>query len=118
MTLVDTSVWVAHLRAGNARLAELLRTGEVLCHPFVIGELACGNLRNRQEVLVLLAALPQVSVADHGEVMTLLESSRLFGCGLGWVDLHLLTSALLSHCGLWTLDRPLQHAATALKVAV
>ena len=117
MTLVDRSVWVAHLRAGNVRLAELLRAGEVLCHPFVIGELACGNLRNRQAILVLLAALPQASVAAHGEVMTLLESSHLFGRGLGWVDLHLLTSALLSRCMLWTLDRPLQHTAAALKVA-
>jgi hypothetical protein len=118
VTLVDTSVWVAHLRAGNARLAELLRAGQVFSHPFVIGELACGNLRNRQEILALLAALPQVSIADHGEVMTLLESSHLFGRGLGWVDLHLLTSSLLSRCVLWTLDRPLQRAAAALKVAV
>jgi predicted nucleic acid-binding protein len=118
VTLVDTSVWVAHLRSGNARLAKLLRAGEVFSHPFVVGELACGNLRNRQEILVLLAALPQASVAEHGEVMTLLESSHLFGRGVGWVDLHLLTSALLSRCVLWTLDRPLQHAAATLKIAV
>lgn len=118
MTLVDTSVWVAHLRTGNDRLAALLRAGQVLSHPFVIGELACGNLRNRQEILALLAALPRASVADHGEVMTLLESSHLFGRGLGWVDLHLLASALLSRCALWTLDRPLQRAASALKVSV
>jgi predicted nucleic acid-binding protein len=117
VTLVDTSVWVAHLRAGNARLAELLCAGQVLCHPFVLGELACGNLHNRQEVLVLLAALPQAPVAEHDEVMTLLESSRLFGHGLGWVDVHLLTSTLFSRCVLWTLDRPLQHAAAVLKVA-
>ena len=116
MTLVDTSVWVAHFRAANARLAELLSSGQVLCHPFVIGELACGNLRNRQEILVLLAALPRASVAEHDEIMTLLESSRLYGRGLGWVDLHLLTSALLSRCVLWTLDRPLQRAAAAVKV--
>jgi hypothetical protein len=118
VTLVDTSVWVAHLRTGNDRLAELLRAGQVLSHPFVIGELACGNLRNRHEILALLAVLPRVSVADHGEVMTLLESSRLFGQGLGWVDIHLLASTLLSRCTLWTLDRPLQRAAAALKVAV
>jgi predicted nucleic acid-binding protein len=118
VTLVDTSVWVAHLRAGSDRVAELLRAGQVFSHPFVIGELACGNLRNRREILALLAALPQAAVADHGEVMTLLESSHLFGRGLGWVDLHLLTSVLLSRCVLWTLDRPLQHAAAALKVAV
>jgi predicted nucleic acid-binding protein len=117
VTLVDTSVWVVHLRTGNARLTDLLREGQVLCHPFVIGELACGNLHNRQEILTLLAALPQVSVAEHREVITLLESSHLYGRRLGWIDLHLLTSALLSHCVLWTLDRPLQHAATTLKIA-
>ncbi len=117
MTLVDTSVWFAHLRARNVRLTGLLRAGEVFCHPFVIGELACGNLRNRQEILVLMAALPQASIAEHGEVMTFLESSRLFGRGLGWVDLNLVASALLSHFGLWTLDRPLQHAAASLNVA-
>jgi predicted nucleic acid-binding protein len=118
VTLVDTSVWVAHLRTGNDHLADLLRAGQVFSHPFVIGEVACGHLRNRRKILTLLAALPQVSIAEHGEVMTLLESSHLFGRGLGWVDLHLLTSALLSRCALWTLVRPLQHAAIALKVSV
>lgn len=117
MTLVDTSVWVAHLRSGNPRLSDLLREGQVLCHPFIIGELACGNLHNRKEILGLLAALPQASTAEHPEVIALLESSRLYGRRLGWIDLHLLASALLAHCELWTLDRPLQQAADALKIS-
>jgi hypothetical protein len=114
--LVDTSVWVDHLRRGNARLESCLENGEVECHPFVIGELACGNLRNRAEVLQLLAALPRVLAADHEEVLAFVESKRLMGRGLGWVDAHLLVSALLSRTSLWTLDKRLAAEASALQI--
>ncbi len=107
MVLVDTSVWIDHFRNGNSGLVAHLEEGTALCHPFVVGELACGNLQNRNEVLGLLEALPVASVAEHGEVLHLLEEWRLFGRGLGWVDAHILASARLSGCGLLTLDKAL-----------
>ncbi|MCK4305405.1 MAG: type II toxin-antitoxin system VapC family toxin [Candidatus Eisenbacteria sp.] len=116
MVLVDTSIWIDHLRRGNPRLVELLTNEQVLCHPHVVGELACGNLRKRQEILVLLRALPTAPVADDEEVLHLLESKRLHGCGLGWIDAHLLASALLSGSGFWTLDKQLERAAIRLKI--
>ena len=111
MTLVDTSVWVDHLRKGNDELRVLLGKGEVLCHRFIIGELACGSLKNRREIENLLSALPRVLVAEHDEVMHFLHEQKLFACGLGWIDVHLLASASLSKARLWTIDRPLQRAA-------
>ena len=116
MTLVDTSVWVDHLREGNARLQALLGAERVLVHPFVIGELACGNLRNRDEVLRLLEALPEVRQADHRETLALVDQQHLAGFALGWIDAHLLASSLLSNARLWTLDRRLARAAAQLKV--
>jgi predicted nucleic acid-binding protein len=115
--LVDTSVWVEHLRTGSSRLQAFLHDDQVLCHPFVVGELASGNLRRRRQILGLLSALPEARSADHDEVLHLLESAHLYGRGLGWVDLHLLASALISDCTLWTLDRPLQMVAAALNVS-
>jgi predicted nucleic acid-binding protein len=117
MILVDTSVWIQHLRKGSERLRSLLDEELVFCHPFVVGELACGTLRNRQEVLTLLRALPQARTAEHEEVLHLLEGRRLHGRGLGWIDAHLLASALLTGCTLWTFDKPLSRAATALNIA-
>lgn len=116
MILVDTSVWVQHLRKGSDRLRSLLDEEQVVCHPFVIGELACGTLRNRQEILSLLDALPQAGVADHEEVLHLFERRRLHGRGLGWIDAHLVASMLLTGCTLWTLDKPLGKAATVLGI--
>jgi len=118
MTLVDTSVWVEHLRRGNARMKGLLSAGQVLCHPFVLGELACGNLQKRRQVLALLTALPAAQLASHDEVLHLVDTYQLFGRGLGWVDVHLLASALLSKCGLSTLDKPLATAAEGLGIAI
>ncbi len=118
MVLVDTSVWVEHLRRGNAALSELLKEGVVLCHAFVVGELACGTLRNRGEILGLLSALPRARIAADREVMLLLEERRLYGKGLGWVDAHLLASALLNTCGLWTFDKALDACARRAKIAV
>jgi len=114
--LADTSVWVHHLRHGNARLGDLLSGGQLVCHPFVIGELACGNLTNRGEILLLLGRLPGAIPAAHDEVLALIETRRLMGQGLGWVDAHLLGAALLQGCDLWTLDRRLALAARALGV--
>ena len=112
--LVDTSVWVDHLRRGNSRLASRLERGEVESHPFVLGELACGNLKRRAEILSLMSALPQTVHADHDEVISLIESSRLVGLGLGWVDMHLLASTLLTGTTLWTLDKRLGAQAQRL----
>ncbi|MDQ3426956.1 MAG: type II toxin-antitoxin system VapC family toxin [Gemmatimonadota bacterium] len=116
MILADTSVWVHHLRQGNDRLGGLLSEGQVVCHPFVIGELACGNLKNRTEVLQLLDRLPSAAAATHDEVLSLIETRRLMGRGLGWIDAHLLGAAVLHGFGLWTLDRQLAFAAGALGV--
>ena len=117
MILVDTSVWIEHLRAGSDRLRTLLFDEQVLCHPFIVGELACGTLRNQQEILGLLSALPEARVAEHDEVLHLVEGRHLYGRGLGWVDAHLLASALLTRCTLWTLDKPLRKAAAAFKIS-
>jgi len=117
VTLVDTSLWVEHLRRGHSGLATLLDRGEVQCHAFVIGELACGNLTRRAETLGLLATLPRAAMADHDEVLALVERARLAGRGLGWVDMHLLASARLSRSSILTLDLDLARAARDLGVA-
>jgi len=114
VTLVDTSVWVDHFRRGNVKLQHLLAEGTVLTHPFVIGELACGSIKNRHEVLGLLTALRHASLAEHDEVLEMLHRKQLFGRGLGWIDAHLLASAVLSQAVLWTLDRPLNNASQRL----
>ena len=118
MILVDTSVWMEHLRLGLPRLATLLQEGEVLIHPWVIGELACGNLRNRHQVLELLQGLPTATVASDTEVLLLIERDRLMGRGIGYVDAHLVAAARLSHCRLWTQDRRLAAVALEQGVAV
>jgi predicted nucleic acid-binding protein len=115
--LVDTSVWINHLRFGAPGLEKLLMDDQVAIHPFVIGELACGGLRNRDEVLGLLERLPQVQTAEHLEVMALVTRRRLHGRGIGWLDAHLLAAALLSGARLWTLDRPLGRVAVSLGIA-
>ena len=117
MILVDTSIWVDHLARGKPPLAELIDEGQVVCHPFVIGELACGHLKNRSEILSLLAALPQAQLVEHNEVLRFVDQHHLFGRGLGWVDVHLLGSAVLSSNHLWTADKALHEAACALRVA-
>lgn len=115
--LVDTSVWIDHLRRGNSRLSEELEHGEVTTHPFVIGELACGNLRNHNEIISRLTDLPKVPVAEHLEVMGFVAAHALMGRGLGWVDAHLLASAALARSPLWTLDRRLAAAAESVGLA-
>jgi len=118
MILVDTSVWVHHLRTGHERLATFLRDARVLVHPFVVGELACGNLQNRAEVLQLLGDLPQAKVASQREVLFFIEKNALMGCGIGFIDAHLLAAAALGGTvHVWTADRRLQRAAAGLGLA-
>lgn len=117
MILVDTSVWVTHLRKGSPCLKKLLEDVEVASHPMVIGELACGSLRNRSEILSMLETLPQVTVADHLEVLRFIEKKHLMGTGIGYVDAHLLASVVLSDDLLWTEDNHLKKAAMSLNVA-
>jgi len=107
MVLVDTSVWVSHLRHGNEDLQELLHDGEVVCHPFIVGELACGNLKNRQEILTYLQSLPMTILAEDEEVLKFIENNQLMGKGLGYIDVHLVASAVLTNVLLWTLDKTL-----------
>jgi len=114
MVLVDTSVWIEHFRRSDPALARRLSEGLVLMHPFVSGELACGNLKDRETILSDLYALPSAVLASNAEATQLIEDWRLWGQGLGWVDVHLLASALLSHCGFWTTDKRLAHAAAHL----
>lgn len=118
MILVDTSVWIDHLRVANVRLAALLYDERVCCHPFVIGELACGNLRRRGEFLSLLGNLPKVTVVSDQEAMRFIEGHRLMGQGLGWTDVHLLASAAAAPAQLWSTDRRLVGAANRLGVGL
>lgn len=118
MVLVDTSVWIDHLRHDNARLRQLLLNGLVVTHPFVIGELACGNIKNRLAFLESFRQVPLARLSEHDEVLHLLDHHRLMGAGLGWLDMHLLASAKLSHAKLWTLDSALRKAAGALHIAL
>ena len=117
MVLVDTSVWIEHIRFGHAGLEPLLIAGEVICHPFVIGELACGTLKNRNTILSLLKALPSAVEADHAEVMGFLGKNLLMGRGLSLIDVHLMASAFLSGVPLWTLDKRLRQASSKLGIA-
>lgn len=118
MILVDTSIWVDHLRNGSPALAAALEREEVLTHPLVIGELACGTLKNRTEILQLMAALPVASVATDQEALELIERRRLMGKGIGYVDVHLLASATLTaSTRLWTRDRRLLTVASDLRIA-
>ena len=119
MILVDTSFWIDHLRSRNARLVAALEWQEVAVHPFVVGELACGNLRNRAELFALWASLPAAPLATDDEVLTFIESHRLMGRGLGYVDVHLLASvALGGDLKLWTRDAALAKAAGRLGLAM
>ena len=114
MVLVDTSVWVTHLRQGAIGLEALLHDGRVVCHPFIVGELACGNLQNRSEIISLLQTLPGAIRAEHEEIMKFIENYRLMGKGLGYIDIHLLASAMLTGIPLWTIDKKLNEVAIKL----
>ena len=117
MILVDTSVWVDHLRRGDAALADALQQGQVAMHPFVVGELACGSLRDRAELLGLLQALPALTVATYEEVLHFIEAHALMGRGLGYVDVHLLAAARLADTLLWTRDKRLASMGADMQIA-
>lgn len=118
MILVDTSVWVAHLRDGDQALADLLSEGMALTHPFVIGELALGNLRQREVILAALADLPTAIAASDAEVLRFIDRQALAGRGIGHVDAHLLAAARLTPgAKLWTRDRRLHDLAAELDLA-
>ena len=118
MILADTTIWADHLRGSDEKLKDLLTRREVLMHPFVLGEIALGFLRRREEILLRLSRLPQGHVADHEEVLHLVERQRMMGAGVGYVDVHLLTTTLTTdRCLLWTRDKKLGRAATRLGVA-
>lgn len=118
MILVDTSIWVDHLRSGDSGLTALLQHVEVLMHPAVIGEIALGNLSRREEVLSLMASLPQAAVAQDHEVLAMISSAPLHGRGIGYVDACLLVATMLTAgAGLWTRDRRLASMAVDLGVA-
>ena len=118
MILVDSSVWVDHLRRGEPRLERLLDQGLVLTHPWVVGEIALGTLRRRQEVLGLLRALPEAPVAEPAELLVLVEGERLMGRGIGYVGVQLLAAARLASSRLWTRDPRLAAAAEELGCAL
>ena len=114
MVLVDTSIWVTHLRQGSRQLEKLLMDAEVICHPFTIGELACGNLKNRNEIIPLLQSLPMAPTIEFDEFLFFIDRNHLMGKGVGFVDVHLLASAQLTGIPLWTADKRLKSAADQL----
>ena len=116
MVLVDTSVWVSHFRRKNSLLDQLLSTELVYCHPFVIGELACGHLHNRSEILSLLHELPAAVTATDEDVLMYIDKYRLMGKGLSIIDIHLLASASLSTLSIWTEDKVMRHTARQLGI--
>ncbi len=114
MILIDTSVWVNHLRRGDPAVVRLLQSGEAACHPFVIGELACGNIQNRAEILGLLRTLPLLPKVSDEELLLFIDSHRLMGKGLGLIDIHLLASCQMARAHLWTRDKNLAAMSLSL----
>lgn len=118
LTLIDTSIWIDHFRRADARLDRLVANEQVLGHPHVTGELACGKLPRRQEFVGLMSDLPQAHIADDNEVLELIERHRLMGSGIGYLDAHLLASTFMTAGAcLWTRDRRLAKVSLDLKIA-
>lgn len=116
MVLVDTSVWINHLKSKNEYLSNLLLDEKVLIHPFIIGELACGSMNNRDLILRYLDDMPRSTILEHEETLNFLNSKNLYSKGLGWIDVNLLLSAIYAKCKLWTLDQRLRTVAIGLKI--
>jgi predicted nucleic acid-binding protein len=117
VVLVDTSVWIDHFRRKSRQLTVLLDGEGVVLHPFILGELACGNLKNRKELIELLHALPFITKADDDEALFFIERHKLMGRGVGLIDMHLLASCKLNSCLLWTRDKRLKAIAEEMKIA-
>jgi predicted nucleic acid-binding protein len=117
VVIVDTSIWITHLRQGSRHLSQLLLDAQVGCHPFIVGELACGNIKNRVEFLSLLQSLPMAPSVSLDELLYFIDRHSLMGMGIGFVDAHLLASARLSRTHLWTSDKKLKSAAAKLEVS-
>ncbi|MGQ0766074.1 MAG: type II toxin-antitoxin system VapC family toxin [Gemmatimonadota bacterium] len=117
MILADTSIWIDHLRTPDSRLQLALDRRDVAMHPFIVGELACGTLRNREELIRTWRELPSMPLASDAEALALLEKRRLMGAGLGYIDVHLLASVTLAATArLWTKDKSLAEAASKLNL--
>jgi predicted nucleic acid-binding protein len=116
MILVDTSIWVSHLRQSSRQLEKLLMNAEVMCHPFIIGELACGNLKNRNEIISLLQSLPMAPTVEFDEFLFFIDRNHMMGQSVGFVDVHLLASAQLAGVLLWTADKKLKSSADQLEL--
>jgi len=117
MILVDSSIWIDHFRSRNRHLTELLDRRAALMHPFVLGELAAGHLPSRTSTITYFRKLPHSIFVSNDEVHYLIESRKLFGLGVGFLDMHLLASALMQNAKLWTRDRRLHKAASEVDVA-
>ena len=116
MILVDSSIWVSHLRQSSRQLEKLLMNAEVMCHSFIIGELACGNLKNRNEIISLLQSLPMAPTVEFDEFLFFIDRNHMMGKGVGFVDVHLLASAQLAGVLLWTADKKLKSSADQLEL--
>jgi len=116
MILVDTSVWIDHFHHSDEGLKELLLANQVCIHPFILGELSCGNISNRKEVLSLLRTLRSIDLALDEEVLSLIKHRKLFDKGLGFIDIHLLASAMIHHVPVWTRDKSLNRVAGELGI--
>ena len=116
--LVDTSVWIEFIRFGNLQLSQLLNEGDVLMHDMIVGEIACGSASKRSERLEVMNSLPKINTADHTEVLTFIDTHQLYGCGIGYVDNHLLAAVFLQgDCCLWSRDKKLFASAKRLGIA-
>ena len=116
MVLVETSVWIRHLREGDSDLEQPLNNGEVMCHPYIVDELACGNMKNRHEVLSLLQLLPLTTLARHEEILQFIEMNHLMGKGLGYIGVHLAASAVLSGVPILSYDKKLNEVSEELGI--
>jgi len=114
MILVDTSIWIDHFRFINTNLIEYLNAGQVVCHPLIIGELACGSIKNRDKILSLLQDLPVVNCMEHDAVLQFINENKLWGKGMGYIDVSILSSAVLTGIPLWTLDKQLMEESKKL----
>lgn len=116
MILVDSSIWIDHFHHSDEALKELLLSNQVCIHPFILGELSCGNISNRKEILSLLRTLRSIDLVLDEEVFILIEDRKLYGKGLGFIDLHILASALIHHVPIWTRDKSLKQVSKELGI--